>query len=559
MLSQSLQKLARRAVAPTRRNFQKGALPAWATVDPWAMSGAAPAKGRNFVDGEWRDAAHTKTIPDPLNGEAFLEVPDAQGADLDPFVDAMRRTPKSGLHNPLKAPEKYFELGECNALIGAALRDEATQNFFAELLQRVVPKHDKQVLGEVTTVRKWVEGFAGDGVRRLAQATSLPGDHAGQETRSYRWPYGATSVITPFNFPLEIPALQSLASVWMGNKCTVKIDERVQIVYEQFLRLCHACGFPKDALDLIYCSGPAFNDVLIRGDAKMTLFTGSQAVAEKLTLDLRGKVKLEDAGFDWKILGPDVPAGGREVDFVAHQCDQDAYAFSGQKCSAQSILFCHENWIAGGAGRPGPDILAKLKARAEKRGLGNLTAGPALTLTTGEILGHVERLLQLRGARLLWGGRELEEGAHQIPPQYGAVEPTAVFLPLETLLADPETFALATREIFGPFQVVTQFSDAELPRVLEAVERMEAQLTAAVVSNDALFVQRVLAHSVNGTTYAGLRARTTGAPQNHWFGPAGDPRAAGIGTREAIQVTWSGHREIVTDEGPVPEGPLVQS
>ena len=138
MLSQSLQKLARRAVAPTRRTFQQGALPAWATVDPWAMSGAAPAKGRNFVDGEWRDAAHTKTIPDPLNGEAFLEVPDAQGADLDPFVDAMRRTPKSGLHNPLKAPEKYFELGECNALIGAALRDEDTQNFFAGVLPRLL-------------------------------------------------------------------------------------------------------------------------------------------------------------------------------------------------------------------------------------------------------------------------------------------------------------------------------------------------------------------------------------------------------------------------------------
>ena len=55
MLSQSLQKLVRRAVAPTRRTFQQGALPAWATGDPWAMSGAAPAKGRNFVDGEWRD------------------------------------------------------------------------------------------------------------------------------------------------------------------------------------------------------------------------------------------------------------------------------------------------------------------------------------------------------------------------------------------------------------------------------------------------------------------------------------------------------------------------
>ena len=42
-------------------------------------------------------------------------------------------------------------------------------------------------------------------------------------------------------------------------------------------------------------------------------------------------MKLEDAGFDWKILGPDVG----DVDYVAWQSDQDAYAYSGQKCSAQ--------------------------------------------------------------------------------------------------------------------------------------------------------------------------------------------------------------------------------
>jgi len=48
-----------------------------------------------------------------------------------------------------------------------------------------------------------------------------------------------------------------------------------------------------------------------------------------------------------------------------------------------------------------------------------------------------------------------------------------------------------------------------------------------------------------------MRARTTGAPQNHWFGPSGDPRSAGIGTPEAITLTWSGHREIIKDVGPL--------
>lgn len=80
---------------------------------------------------------------------------------------------------------------------------------------------------------------------------------------------------------------------------------------------------------------------------------------------------------------------------------------------------------------------------------------------------------------------------------------------------------------------------------------MTHHLTAAVVSNDIHFVQHVLGSTVNGTTYAGRRARTTGAPQNHWFGPAGDPRGAGIGSAEAIQMVWSCHREIINDFGPV--------
>ena len=48
------------------------------------------------------------------------------------------------------------------------------------------------------------------------------------------------------------------------------------------------------------------------------------------------------------------------------------------------------------------------------------------------------------------------------------------------------------------------------------------------------FLEYCLANTVNGTTYGGIRARTTGAPQNHFFGPCGDPRGAGIGTKEVL-------------------------
>jgi 1-pyrroline-5-carboxylate dehydrogenase len=89
--------------------------------------------------------------------------------------------------------------------------------------------------------------------------------------------------------------------------------------------------------------------------------------------------------------------------------------------------------------------------------------------------------------------------------------------------------------------------------LLEILESLPHHLTAACVSNDVHFVEKVMGNTLNGTTYHGLRARTTGAPQNHWFGPSGDSRGAGIGTPYAITFTWSHHREIVTDNGPVPE------
>ena len=266
---------------------------------------------------------------------------------------------------------------------------------------------------------------------------------------------------------------------------------------------------------------------------RLTQFTGSSRVGEILAEATHGKVKLEDAGFDWKILGPDVG----DVDYVAWQCDQDAYASIGQKCSAQSICFVHENWKEAG-------LVEKIQANAAKRSLDDFTAGPTLTVTTQQFLDHTNRLAGLSGAKVLFGGKEFAN--HTIPDKYGACEPTAVFVPLEEMIKE-DNFELCATEIFAPFQVITYYNDDTLDDVLQALERMSHHLTAAVVSNDPEFQTKVLANTVNGTTYAGRRARTTGAPQNHWFGPSGDPRGAGIGTPEAIQLVWSNHREIIND------------
>ncbi|ERN03815.1 hypothetical protein AMTRI_Chr05g73890 [Amborella trichopoda] len=503
------------------------------------ISGSRPAEVYNLVQGSWKGVSNWSTILDPLNGEPFIKVANVLQTEINPYVESLSKCPKYGLHNPLRSQERYVLFGDITAKAASFLAQPEVSHFFARLIQRVSPKSYKQALAEVQVSQKFLENFSGDQVRFLGSSFGVPGNHLGQQSHGFRWPYGPVAIITPFNFPLEIPLLQLMGALYMGNKPILKVDSKVSIVMEQMLRLLHQCGLNMEDVDFINSDGNTMNRILLEAKPRMTLFTGSSRVAEKLAGDLKGRIKLEDAGFDWKILGPDV----QEVDYVAWVCDQDAYACSGQKCSAQSILFMHENWISSG-------LVSNLTLLAERRKLEDLTIGPVLTVTTESMLAHMNKLLEIPGSKLLFGGEPLEN--HNIPKIYGAIKPTAVFIPLEEILKD-KNFELATTEIFGPFQILTEYKHDQLPMVLDACERMHAHLTAAVVSNDPIFLQEVLGRSVNGTTYAGIRARTTGAPQNHWFGPAGDPRGAGIGTPDAIKLVWSCHREIIYDIGPLPQ------
>ena len=104
----------------------------------------------------------------------------------------------------------------------------------------------------------------------------------------------------------------------MGNKPVIKSASTVSIVIEQYLRMLHHCGLPKSDIDLIHCGGRVMNELITQAPIRLTQFTGSSDVAESLAGLTRGKVRVEDAGFDWKVLGPDVG----DIDYVAWVCDQ---------------------------------------------------------------------------------------------------------------------------------------------------------------------------------------------------------------------------------------------
>ena len=111
-------------------------VPAFATVDPAnGMTEADPGRVQNLVGGNWLDADHVRgDIIDPMNGEKFLVVPETR--NHAPFIAGLKSCPKSGMHNPLKEPDRYIALGAVCAKAAELLRKDEVRDFFTRLIQR---------------------------------------------------------------------------------------------------------------------------------------------------------------------------------------------------------------------------------------------------------------------------------------------------------------------------------------------------------------------------------------------------------------------------------------
>ena len=496
-------------------------------------------KIENFYNSKWQSSLNYDMFPNPINGyKDFLSVPNTQSEqEFSNIIKEMKSVSKSGLHNPLKNTDRYLMLGEVTRKLSCALHNNDIFQHFVDLIKTVIPKSKEQANAEFTICRNFLDNFAGDNVRYLAKSFHVPGDYTGQQTTGYRWPYGPVSIVSPFNFPLEIVLLQLFGALYMGNKPLVKVDSRVSLPMQDFVRLMHECGLPKEDMLLIHADGENTQRLLSKCELRTTCFTGSSKAAEKLTNALKGKVKLEDSGLDWKMLGPDV----ENVEYVAHMIDHDAYALSGQKCSAQSLLFVHKNWLKSEV-----NLYRLVEEKTKKRNfLSDMTISPLLSWSNKEIISHINLVLEIKGSRLLWGGKPCKE-KNSVPECYGLFEPTAITIPINEFL-NKDNYNVINTELFGPFQLIIEYDNNDIENIINFLDNMEHKLTCGVVSNNLPFLNKILGHTSNGTTYAGIRARTTGAPQNHFFGPGGDPRGGGIGSIESIQMVWSHHREIVYD------------
>lgn len=111
------QNLSLAAKTTAARSFST--VPEWASCNPWELGDNYVHDVLNCVDGKWTGETKSKLIiPDPMDrSKNIFTIPDTQENELEPFFESLRRVPKTGLHNPLKNPERYVQYGEISRLV----------------------------------------------------------------------------------------------------------------------------------------------------------------------------------------------------------------------------------------------------------------------------------------------------------------------------------------------------------------------------------------------------------------------------------------------------------
>jgi alpha-ketoglutaric semialdehyde dehydrogenase len=328
-----------------------------------------------------------------------------------------------------------------------------------------------------------------------------------------REPVGVVLAITPWNFPIAIPAWKIAPALAYGNTVVWKPAELTPLTSVRFLEALREAGLPDGVLNLVLGRGSVVGDALVEHpDVDAVTFTGSNTVGREIqrrAVERGAKVQLEMGGKN-----PAVVLADADLDLATLQVARGAFLSAGQKCTATSRVIVERAIF-----EPFAERLATV-ARTWKLGdpLDPETqVGPVVSQSALDtILGHLERGRSDGGRFLAGGGR-----AERLGDGY-FVEPTVV----EGL--GPAS-SLVREEIFGPVAALLPADDLgdALAQANDTVYGLSASLFTRDLGAALRFAQEIRAGVVKiNQESAGLELHV----------PFGGMKASSSGSREQGKV-----------------------
>jgi acyl-CoA reductase-like NAD-dependent aldehyde dehydrogenase len=384
---------------------------------------------RNFIGGKWVDAAAGTTSEDlnPANkGDLLGSFPRSDHRDVDRAVEAARVHASDWRRVPaLRRAELLFRAG------GALAQRE-------EEIAALVTRETGKVLGESRAevqeaVRMLYDVAArGEAVNSRAAAPGKPGRIA----TAVRVPVGTVAVITPWNFPVAIPAARLAPALAAGNAVVFKPPKDAPLCGGRLVELFQEAGVPPGVINVVHGFGEEAGAPLVRHpDVALVSFTGSGEVGREVAIacaaDHRSLI-LEQGELGAALVSEDA-----DLDLAVEGSVWGALRLSGQRSGATARLFIHKKALKEFTDR----LLTRLQALRLGDGLLPVTdLGPLVNEAQLKRVHSQTKMGVKEGAKLLCGGEISRDG----DCKRGFFYPPTVFAD-----ATPK-MRIVKEEVFGP-------------------------------------------------------------------------------------------------------------
>lgn len=455
---------------------------------------------KNFIDGEWvdgiggKDNINPSDISDIVGTYARADVKQANTA-VEAALEAQVKWGESTL-------QQRFDVLD---FVGSEILGRKQE--LGRLLAREEGKILADATGEVVRAGYIFKFFAGEALRFGGE--HLRSVRPGVEIDILRQPIGVVGLITPWNYPIAIPAWKIAPALAFGNAVVFKPAELAPGCAWALGEIISRSGLPKGVFNLVMGSGSTVGSILVsHPNVSGISFTGSVEVGRQIAAQCAQtmkKVQLEMGGKN-----PLVVLDDADLDIAANAAVNGAYFSTGQRCTASSRFVVtegiHDRFVKAVAER-----LGKLRvddALAEGTEIGPVVDEAQLTKDL-EYVG----IAQKEGGKLAYGGERLKR------------QKNGYYMAPALITETKNAMRINKEEVFGPVASVIRVRNYD--EALAVANDTPFGLSSGICTTSLKYASHFKEHSQAGMVMVNLP--TAGVD---YHVPFGGKKGSSYGSRE---------------------------
>nr|WP_275973140.1 aldehyde dehydrogenase family protein [Pseudomonas marianensis] len=454
----------------------------------------------NYIDGQWVAGKQYQANVNPSDlSDVIGEYAQADAAQVDAAIAAARKAFPAWSTSGIQA--------RADALEKVGLEILARREELGALLAREEGKTLPEAIGEVARAGNIFKFFAGECLRQAGE--TLQSVRPGVSVEVTREPLGVVGLITPWNFPIAIPAWKIAPALAYGNCVVIKPADLVPGCAWALAEIISRAGFPAGVFNLVMGKGREVGEAIVNDTrVEAVSFTGSVGVGRGIAATCaarQAKVQLEMGGKN-----PQIVLDDADLNVAVELCTQSAFYSTGQRCTASSRIIVTEGIY--------DRFVEAMIERVKKIKVGSaleqgVDVGPVVSQAQLEQdLRYIE-IGKQEGARLACGGERVSCG-------------TEGYFLAPTLFVDSTAdMRISREEIFGPVANVVKVKDYDA--ALAMANDTEFGLSAGICTTSLKYANHFKRHSQAGMVMVNLP--TAGVD---YHVPFGGRKGSSYGSRE---------------------------